>query len=228
MKLNQKHYLKKSIEIKSTNDATGEFTGYISVFDVVDHARDVVLKGAFANSIKKLDDNDRFLPCLWQHDSHQPIGKFTKLEEDDYGLYVEAQLLINDVAKAKEAFALVKNGVIGGLSIGYRVGADGYEYDQEEDIFYLKNIDLIEASVVTFPCNELATVSDVKSKLEDGELPSLKEFEKFLREAGFSRTQATAIANGGLSKLHKEQSESVSVKEISTQLNELKELLKGN
>ena len=228
MKLNQKHYLQKSLEIKSTNDETGTFTGYISVFGNVDHARDIVVKGAFAESIKKLKDDGRFLPNLWQHDSHQPVGKFTKLEEDDYGLYVEGQLLINDVAKAREAYALIKHGVVSGLSIGYRVKEGGYEYDQEKDIFYLKNVDLIEASIVTFPCNDLATVSDVKSKLEDGELPSLKEFEKFLREAGFSRTQATAITNGGLSKLHKEQSESVSVKEISTQLNELKELLKGN
>ena len=228
MKLNQKHYLKKSLEVQSTDDATGKFSGYASVFGNVDHARDVVVKGAFASTIKSLNESGKTIPILWQHDPHQPVGKFTKLEEDDYGLYVEGELLVNDVAKAKEAYALMKNGVIDGLSIGYYVKQDGYEYDQDKDIFFLKDLELRETSIVTFPCNELAAVLDVKSKLEDGELPSLKEFEKFLREAGFSRTQATAIANGGLSKLHKEQSESVSVKEISTQLNEVKELLKGN
>lgn len=204
----KKKQLDVSLNVKSLGD-DGSFSGYASVFDVVDSYSDVVKKGAFVASIERLKEKNRKLPILWMHDPSKPIGTFTKLIEDEYGLYVEGQLLVDDVAQAKEAYALLKAEAISGMSIGYYLKK--YESDKDEGIWNLTEIDLFETSLVTFPANDQARVIDVKSKLEEGELPTLKEFERLLRESGFSKTQATAIANHGLSKLHKEQSESVSV-----------------
>lgn len=204
----KKKQLDVSLSVKSLED-DGSFSGYASVFDVVDSYSDVVKKGAFVASIERLKSKNRKLPILWMHDSTKPIGTFTKLIEDEYGLYVEGKLLIDDVTQAKEAYALLKAEAISGMSIGYYLKK--FEVDKEEGVWNLTELDLFETSLVTFPANDDARVLDVKSKLDEGELPSLKEFEKFLREAGFSKTQATAVANHGLSKLHKEQSESVSV-----------------
>ena len=204
----KKKTLDVSLNVKSLSE-DGSFSGYASVFDVVDSYSDVVKKGAFVASIERLKEKNRKLPILWMHDSTKPIGTFTKLIEDEHGLYVEGKLLIDDVIQAKEAYALLKAEAISGMSIGYYLKK--WETDAEEGVWNLTELDLFETSLVTFPANDYARVLDVKSKLEGGEIPSLKEFEKFLREAGFSKTQATAIANHGLSKLHKEQSESVSV-----------------
>lgn len=203
-----KKTLNVGFQIKSVSD-DGTFTGYASVFDVVDSYRDVVKKGAFEKSIARLKGSGDKLPILWQHDSTKPIGTFEEIREDEYGLYVEGKLLIDDVVQAKEAYALLKAKAVRGLSIGYYLKQ--YEVDKDKEVWNLTEIDLFETSIVTFPANTDAKIVTVKSRLEMGELPTLKEFEKFLREAGFSKTQATAIAGGGLSKLHKEQSESVSV-----------------
>lgn len=210
-----------AFNIKSVDDA-GRFTGYASVFDVIDSYRDVVKKGAFQNSIATLKEKNRKLPILWMHDSSKPLGVYDEIKEDDHGLYVEGRLLINDVVQAKEAHALMKAGAVTGMSIGYYLKK--HESDQDKEIWNLTEVDLFETSLVTFPACDEARIIDVKSKLQNGELPTLKEFEKFLRESGFSRTQAAAIANNGLSKLHKEQSESVSVKET---LNDVLRILKG-
>lgn len=195
-------------EIKSIDEA-GTFSGYASVFETIDSYRDVVKKGAFEKSISRLKGKGDKLPILWQHDPTKPIGTFEEVREDEYGLYVEGKLLVDDVVQAKEAYALLKAKAVKGLSIGYYLKQ--YEVDKENEVWNLTEIDLFETSIVTFAANDDARVIDVKSKLDVGQLPTLKEFEKFLREAGFSKTQATAIANHGLSKLHGEQSESVSV-----------------
>lgn len=184
--------------VKNISD-DGVFAGYASVFDNVDHYGDVVVKGAFSNSIDELEKKGKKLPILWQHDWRTPIGMFEKLEEDDRGLYVEGRLLVNDVRQAKEAYALLKAGVVDGLSIGYYT--EKVRYDDDKDVLYLLEVELKEASIVTFPANEESRIEAVKQKLNDGELPTLAEFEKFLRESGFSKSQATAIASKGLRSL---------------------------
>ncbi|SUO95252.1 HK97 family phage prohead protease [Suttonella ornithocola] len=177
----------------------GFFSGYCSVFDVVDSYGDAVRKGAYEETIKKWREKGKMPPILWQHDRAKVIGKWINLKEDEHGLYGEGQLFINDIALAKEAHALLKHGAIDGLSIGYSINK--WSYDEDNEILELLALDLKEVSVVTFPANEESTITTVKSTLEKGELPSLKEFEKFLREAGFSKSQATAIASHGLRKL---------------------------
>ena len=187
-----------SFEIKAVSD-DGLFSGYASVFDNVDSYGDIVRKGAFVESISEWEAKGKMPPILWNHDPSDPIGVYTKMQEDDKGLFVEGRLLIDDVPRAKQTHALMKAGVIDGLSIGYRVKE--YLYNVDEEVTDLIKLSLREVSIVTFPANPETRIEAVKSRLDAGELPTLPEFEKFLREAGFSKSQATAIAGHGLRKL---------------------------
>jgi HK97 family phage prohead protease len=183
----------------------GTFTGYGSVFGIEDSYQEVVQAGAFKESLKEIASKGRFVPVLWQHKSDQPIGVYDSIVEDDHGLKVTGRLLIDKVAQAKEAHALMQAGAVSGLSIGYWVRESSY--DEKTGVRTLVKLDLVEVSLVTFPANDDARVEAVKFKLSHGELPNLKEFEKLLREAGFSKTQSTAIACHGLSELLRRESE---------------------
>lgn len=181
----------------------GTFSGYGSVFGNIDSYRDIVEPGAFAESLKMLKASGDPLPALWQHNPNWPIGGYTDLKEDSRGLLVTGFLLKDEVQQAREAYALMKARIVKGLSIGYYVIDD--TYNEKTNITHLKTLDLREISPVTFPANTAAQVDSVKSAmslmLKTGQLPGIKDFEDFLREAGFSKTQAVAIANGGLVKL---------------------------
>lgn len=198
----------KQIEFKAdaVND-DGTFTGYGSVFGNVDQGGDIVAPGAFTEWLKGFKASaDNPLPALWQHRSGEPIGGYTKLKEDSRGLYVEGFLLKDSVPRAAEAYALMKARVVRGMSIGYMVRDDSY--DKLTNVRTLKRLDLAEISVVTFAMNTEAMVETVKSQLESGKLPTLPEFEKFLRDAGgFSKSQATAIAGGGLRQMLRSESD---------------------
>lgn len=193
------------LQVKAVDDA-GKFSGYGSVFGTIDSYREVVEPGAFTESLAELAAKARKVPVLWQHRSGEPIGVYTTLREDTTGLYVEGELLTKDVARAAEAHALMKAGAVTGLSIGYWV-RDAVN-DEKEGVRRLKKLDLVEVSLVTFPANDDARVEAVKFKLAHGELPTLPEFEKLLREAGFSKSQATAIANRGLGHLLRREADS--------------------
>lgn len=186
-------------------DEEGVFEGYGSVFGVVDSYQEVVAAGAFADSLAELASKGRKVPVLWQHRSDQPIGIYLEIAEDDTGLRVKGQLLIDAVAQATEAHALIKAGAVTGLSIGYWVRESSY--DEKTGIRTLTKLDLVEVSLVTMPANDDARVEAVKFKLAHGELPNIREFEKLLREAGFSKSQATVIATRGLNHLLRSESE---------------------
>lgn len=192
-----------AFEIKAVSD-DGLFSGYGSVFGNVDSGGDIVHAGAFSKSIQEWEGRKRMPPVLWNHDRNEPIGVYTAMREDEKGLYVEGKLLVDDVQRAREIHALMKAGALDGMSIGY--GVRDSSRDRSTGITNLKDLRLFEVSIVTFPMNEAARVDAVKSALEEGSLPSLPEFEKFLREAGFSKTQSAAIASGGLAKLLRSES----------------------
>jgi uncharacterized protein len=177
----------------------GTFTGYGSVFNVLDSYREIVAPGAFAESLDNIKSSGDPLPALWQHYSSEPIGGYDSLEEDAKGLNVAGFLLKDEIPRAKEAYALMKRRVVKGLSIGYYVLEDSW--NEKERIRTLQKLELVEISIVTFPANQDALIDAVKSQLAGGNLPKLKEFEDFLCEAGFSRSQAKAVAGNGLSKL---------------------------
>lgn len=191
--------------VKSIDEQKGKFSGYASVFGVVDFANEVVEKGAFEKSLEQLKAQGRTIPVLWQHNPDYPIGNWDDLKEDGVGLAGDASLWLEEAPHAKLAYRGLSTKALSGLSIGYHV--DRSSVDQKSGVRTLHEIDLREVSIVTNPCLDVARVASVKSIVEGGDLPTLKEFEKYLREAGFSKSQATAIASGGLVKLLRSESE---------------------
>lgn len=208
-----------NLEIKAVQE-DGFFSGYGAVFGNVDWYNDVILPGAFSKTLEEWASKNKFPPVLWNHNDSEPIGVYTKIYEDAKGLYVEGRLLIDDVPRAKSTHALLKAGAIDGLSIGYITKKAN---KQTNGIRELVELGLGEISIVTTPANEESLITSVKSKLEGGELPSFPEFEKFLRESGFSKSQATAIAGKGLRHLLSESEDEIQqAKSISSALNILK------
>lgn len=207
------------LRIKAVSES-GLFSGYGSVYGTVDSYNEVVAKGAFSDSLAEWKGKNLFPSLLWQHRSSEPLGVYTSMTEDDKGLRVEGQLLIDDVQQAREAYALLKAGAVNGLSIGYK--CDNYTVDEETGITTLNKIDLWEVSLVTFPANTDATIDMVKAALRGGHLPTLPEFEDLLREAGFSKSQAKAIAGKGLSHLLQREAGSQSSNQLADILSAIK------
>lgn len=175
-----------SCDLKALPDTgmPGLFEGYGSVFGNKDLGGDVVMPGAFTKSLATIG-----MPAmLWQHEMKNPLGLYIECYEDTKGLYVKGQIN-QDVQQGKEAYSLLKQGALRGMSIGYYTKVS--EWDENTNTRYLKEVDLFEISIVTFPMNQLAQVTNVKSATTE------REFEEFLREAGYSRTQAKLITAKG-------------------------------
>lgn len=173
-----------SLDLKKEPDEDGTFEGYASVFGIIDQGMDVVQRGAFAKSL----GNGRKVKMLWQHDQGQPIGVWDEIREDERGLFVKGRLL-KDVQKGREAMALMRAGALDSMSIGYRTIEAVAEGDGR--VRKLMEVDLFEVSLVTFPMLPDAKVTAVKS------IKTERDFEKFLRDAGYSRKEAAAIALHG-------------------------------
>lgn len=169
-----------AFDLKSTGEA-GEIEGYGSTFWNVDSGGDRVASGAFAASIKA-----KMPRMLWQHDPDKPIGKWVSAEEDNNGLRVKGRLALG-TDQGRNAYELVKEGVLDSLSIGYRT----IKSFNEGNIRVLKELDLWEVSLVTFPANDAALITSVKSEL------TARDLERMLRQSGFSRTEAKAITARG-------------------------------
>ncbi len=121
--------------------------GYASLFERRDQGGDVVARGAYAASLRILADQRRRVKMLWQHDPNEPIGVWDEVREDTHGLFVKGRLL-TDVARAREAAALIEAGAIDGLSIGYRTQKSARDKAGGR---VLAELDLWEVSLVTFP-----------------------------------------------------------------------------
>lgn len=152
-----------ALQIKATGD-DGTVEGYGSVFGVRDNYDDVIAKGAFIQSLKDHKAAGTMPAMLWQHDADKPIGVWTEMVEDEKGLRIKGQLAMETV-KGKEAHALLKMGALNGLSIGFM--SKEWAYDRETEVRTLTAIDLWEVSLVTFPANEKARVTNVKASPDD-------------------------------------------------------------
>jgi hypothetical protein len=136
-----------------TDGATVE--GYASVFGLRDQGGDVVMPGAYGASLSALAARGGRVKMLWQHDPAQPIGVWDEVREDKHGLWVKGRLL-TEVAKGREAAALVGAGAIEGLSIGYRTLAATKDTKGQRT---LTELELWEVSLVTFPMLQQARVA---------------------------------------------------------------------
>ena len=135
----------------------GKFEGYASLFDIADLGKDVVMRGAFTQSLTRR--GARGVKLLWQHSASEPIGAWLSLEEDSRGLKVRGKLNLA-VERAREVHALMRDGSVDGLSIGYRT--EKAMRDRKSGLRHLQKLDLWEISVVTFPMLPQARVSAVK------------------------------------------------------------------
>lgn len=185
-------------EIKAVDDK-GAFEGYGSVFGVEDSYGDIVDPGAFKESLSRHKKSGTMPALLWQHDAREPVGLWESMKEDSHGLHVRGRLLVDDDPVARRAHAHLKAGSVSGLSIGFMLKK--YEIDEDEEVTHLKEIDLWETSIVTFPANDAARVSVVKS-LTGGETPAPAAVEAALRETlGLTRRQAKAFMSEGYQSL---------------------------
>lgn len=132
--------------------------GWASTFGNRDSYNDIILPGAFAESIK-----GRKPKMLWQHDSDELIGVWDVATETAQGLYVKGRLA--DTPRGNEAYTLAKMGALDAMSIGY--STIEAEYDHQSGVRTLKKVDLWEVSLVTFPANDKACVTLVKAAMED-------------------------------------------------------------
>ena len=150
--------------LKAMDDQPGIFTGYASVFNKKDLQDDIMDAGAFARTIKRRGST---FPLLYQHDPSIVIGDAT-VEEDSKGLKVTRGELVLEVRAAADAYALIKRDKIKGMSIGFRTVKD--QWDKEVGVRHLKEVDLWEVSIVTFPANPSALVRTIKSGDAVGEV----------------------------------------------------------
>jgi len=157
-------HLTSALQIK-TFGADGVFFGYGSVFDQRDAHDEVVAPGAFRRSLAQWQAQGRMPAMLWMHDTTLPVGVWLGLAEDQSGLAVQGRLALR-TQKGAEAYELLKLGAISGLSIGYRVAAA--RVDAKRKIRTLLDVDLFEISLVTFPANDAARVTQVKMPLVSG------------------------------------------------------------
>lgn len=212
-----------AFEIKSLHDDDEDdrffiFEGLASTFGNLDLVDDIVMPGAFKESIEKQ------LPViLWQHNSHEPIGMPIEIRETIEGLFIKARLPKDDTFVSGRVIPQLRIGSIKTMSIGFIT----IEFDidlEDPRIRKLTKVDLKEISLVTFAANPKAVITGIKSLVEMldktemsdkdkafllkniqdekqttvedvKKITTRREFEKFLRDAGLSKKAAEIAAS---------------------------------
>lgn len=226
----------EAVEVKSGNfDGSEEYglvKGYASTYGNVDCCNDIVLEGAFLESIQDYKAKNRQIKVYYQHNTmNTPIGGIRpeNIDSDKMGLPVS--IYINkDVQLGREIYALTKQGVLSDMSIGYTV--DEYEYTNEGQRL-LKKLKLWEVSIVGEPANSQAKINEVKSKEKNrfftiDEIKTIdtkREFETVLRESGaFSKEAAVYLASHFIEK-GRSDSDPKQDKAIISSIQELTQML---
>jgi len=151
-----------SFEIKALDGDGRTLEGFCAAFGNIDQVGDVIHPGAFRKTLTERGGRIKF---LWQHDPTEPIGRLVEAREDTGGLYVKA--VISDTARGRDAIALLRDGAIGEMSIGYDAVKGGTDYSKTPEgksVRNLREIKLYEFSLVTFPANEQAIVTALKQQ----------------------------------------------------------------
>jgi hypothetical protein len=160
--MKDKHQLR--LEIKAIAE-DGSFEGRLSPYGNVDDGGDVVEPGAYTKTIQERGPK---VPLLWQHKTDEPIGDLT-LDDRPDGLYCKGQLLMS-LATAQKAYLLIKAGIL--------LLKEAYV----NSVRHLKEVKLYEGSIVTFPMNEQALITSVKSVVDSWPAESCKTFLAALLE----------------------------------------------
>lgn len=196
MQMQRKNIGLNDIELKFAS--SGGFSGYASVFGGVDSYGDTIVAGAYKSVIDNIQKGDALMPKMFvNHRSWDiPVGKYTHIEEDDKGLYVEGEFTRGN-PQAETIKAAMQHGTVDGLSIGFMIGDFEMVEQEGEKLRLIKSIkELPEVSIVTYPADEAARVdlTTVKSALDN--INNVKDLEDFLREVGgFSKSLAMATVS---------------------------------
>lgn len=166
----QKGWISPEFLIKSSKADNTVIIGYASVFEITDNQNDIISKGAFKNS------ESHKVRLLWQHDVTKPIGVVKYLEEDAYGLKIEAEIN-NRTLLGAEATALIKQKAVSGLSIGFIIKSSNYN---SHGLRVIDEVELMEISIVTFPANSMAGISQIKQQMFDS--ASLEELGHLVKQ----------------------------------------------
>jgi len=189
------------LELKFADGAApGAFDGYASLFGIVDSHGDVMAPGAFKNTLAEMRAQGRTIPMYMQHGhllggDPRPVGVWSNVAEDDKGLKVSGKIVGLGTEEGKYNYALVREGAIGGLSVGYKTIKARYGKTASEPKRTLQEIKLFEISLVDSPSLASARVDSIKSARD---IKTTREFEDFLRDVGgYSNSAAKAIASHG-------------------------------
>lgn len=232
------------VEVKAEGDVNSEegvFSGYGSTFGNLDLGGDIIKAGAFTKSLNDWGMKGEMPFLLAFHDMSRPIGDWLEMREDEKGLFVRGQLWVKGdrrIEDAVMAYNMLRGTGQKTLSIGYRVN----DYEMQESINgsirIIKEIDLVEVSIVPIPMNPQAKITAVKSlKDEEGNILSKREVERELRDAfKLSARQAKAFIAGGYDALERDakgieevadRDDQTSEAELIASLKNLSKLLKG-
>jgi HK97 family phage prohead protease len=155
-----KNYLTAKIHFSCTKSSVIDedgivFTGYASVFNVLDRNGDIILPNAFNDSLNSAG----VIKVLLEHDHTKPIGLITSLTQDEYGLLVVAKIFA-DNKDAEDVILMLQNGTLDSLSIGYLID-ESYINNNEQKV--IKKAQLLEVSVVAVPANPLAVITQLNT-----------------------------------------------------------------
>ncbi len=144
-------------------DNKGFFSGYGSIFKVIDRHGDRVMPGAFRRSLSYYFRQKTLPKMFHEHDQNQEIGKWYVVKEDMKGLFVAGQLDLEN-PRAREVYDKIRRQEITGLSIGYypcRTSVCPLHKNR-----LLHEVDLVEISVVESAANPIAKIHEIKAFLE--------------------------------------------------------------
>lgn len=161
-----------SIKADSSNDTSIYIEGYASTTDV-DRQGDVVPQSVWEKGVKNYLKNPVILAY---HDHGQPIGRMVEHKTDSKGLWIKAR-----ISSAAKQFQLIKDGILTAFSIGFRV-LDA-EYNSSAEVFLIKELELVEISVVSVPANQ-NTLFDLSKAFDDQE--DYKRFKEQFATPGSS------------------------------------------
>ncbi|GFE73457.1 HK97 family phage prohead protease [Novosphingobium sp. TCA1] len=174
-----------ALDVKAIGE-DGEIEGLAVGYGNMDHGGDIVLPGAITASVA----GRKSLPMLLFHDHKRPVGVWTEFKEIGEGLLVKGRF--DDTQDGREAKVRARNGSLGGLSMGFKTIKHRFEGKAR----HLLEVALHEISLVTIPMNDRTRVLSVKDILDSGGVPTVRQFENFLRDAGgFSKSTAAQFAS---------------------------------
>lgn len=231
VKMNDKFLAPLEVKFDSGGES-GAFEGYGAVFGNLDAYGDVIQAGAFRETLREWKKAKRLPPMLIQHGGWMmsdsdglPIGKWESMEEDGTGLRVSGRLINLDTERGKSIYGAMREGVLDGMSIGYRAKEFALGTKPDEPRRTLKKIDLVELSVVTFPANGAARVDAVKTAEDVG---TIRDFERRLASGTLpplSDRLAKALLSGGFKAMRSERDAEESVAMVADMVRRNTEIL---